>query len=157
MLRSFPVVSKWDQTDDVLQVALVRLCSALRAAPPASPEHFLHLATLQIRRELIDLARHYRGRRDMESLNVEDSKGNEVRNVMSPDGAPGGLDEWAAFHEAVGKLPDDERVVVELRWYQELSEEDTARLLDISERTARRRWRDARLRLSERLNGCLPE
>ncbi len=55
MLRSFPVVRPWEQTDDVLQNASMRLCRALDDVKPASVRSFINLAAVQIRRELIDL------------------------------------------------------------------------------------------------------
>ena len=61
MLRGYPGVSRWEQTDDVLQNAAVRLCRALEDVRPESVRSFVSLAAVQIRRELIDLARHYDG------------------------------------------------------------------------------------------------
>src|SRR5947209_2117063 len=63
MLRDFPGVRRWAQTGDVLQSALVRLLRALAEVRPASAREFLGLAAEQIRRELLDLARHYYGPR----------------------------------------------------------------------------------------------
>src|SRR5437764_3186934 len=61
MLRDYPRVGRWEQTDDVLQNALLRLWRALHDVRPATAREFCGLATLQIRRELVDLARHYCG------------------------------------------------------------------------------------------------
>src|SRR3954451_11884248 len=61
MLRDFPGVARWEGTDDVLQNATLRLCRALKDATPESPRSFFNLAAVQIRRELIDLARHHYG------------------------------------------------------------------------------------------------
>src|SRR5437660_10697434 len=61
MLGDYQRVRRWAETDDVLQNALVRLMGALRSVKPQTSRDFLALATLQIRRELIDLARHYYG------------------------------------------------------------------------------------------------
>src|SRR4051794_24634041 len=55
MLQTYPRLRRWVQTDDVFQSAMVRLLKALEDVRPESPQHFLSLATLQIRRELIDL------------------------------------------------------------------------------------------------------
>src|SRR6516165_7798940 len=72
MLRGFPNVRRWADTDDVLQSALMRLLHTLQATRPENTRHFANLAALHIRRELLDLARHYRNRLDR------------------PGGAPGG-------------------------------------------------------------------
>src|SRR5436190_17155504 len=61
MLGDFQRVRRWAETDDVLQNALVRLVSAVPAVKPPTSRDFLALAPLQIRRELLDLARHYYG------------------------------------------------------------------------------------------------
>src|SRR5262249_51971195 len=50
-------VRRWEQTDDVLQNALLRLHRAIKKVKPASVTHYLRLAARQIRRELIDMAR----------------------------------------------------------------------------------------------------
>src|SRR6202034_2532417 len=61
MLKGFPGVARWEQSDDVLQNALLRLDRSLRAVSPRTAKDFFGLAATQIRRELIDLARHYGG------------------------------------------------------------------------------------------------
>jgi DNA-directed RNA polymerase specialized sigma24 family protein len=61
MLRQYPSVHRWEQTNDVLQNTLMRLDRALKDVVPDSSAGFLKLASEQIRRELIDLARHHRG------------------------------------------------------------------------------------------------
>lgn len=61
MLGAHPAVQRWAQTDDVLQGALLRLARALESVHPASMRDFFALAAQQVRRELIDLARHYYG------------------------------------------------------------------------------------------------
>ena len=59
MLKGYPGVARWEQTDDVAQNALIRLDRALRAVTPPTARDFFRLAAAQVRRELIDLARHY--------------------------------------------------------------------------------------------------
>src|SRR5262249_46950605 len=61
MLNDFPRLRRWEQTDDVLQNALLRLCRALGDVLPGTARDFYRLASMQIRRELIDLVRHYYG------------------------------------------------------------------------------------------------
>src|SRR5689334_5923319 len=61
MLKDYPGVGRWEQTDDVCQKALLRLYQALSKCTLDSSRHFWNLAALQIRRVLIDLARHYQG------------------------------------------------------------------------------------------------
>jgi RNA polymerase sigma-70 factor (ECF subfamily) len=153
---------QWEQTDDVFQGAMVRLCRALCAVAPASPREFFRLAALQIRRELIDLARHHYG-----------PAGAAARCALHPAAeerapAPGALDpahstlepsrlaSWGEFHEQIGRLPEDEREVFDLVWYQELTHAQAAEVLNLSTKTIQRRWQAACLRLHEALRGNLP-
>jgi RNA polymerase sigma-70 factor (ECF subfamily) len=52
---------RWEETGDVFQNSMLRLHRALSATHVESVRHFFNLAALQIRRELIDLARHHFG------------------------------------------------------------------------------------------------
>src|SRR5262249_18329717 len=61
LLHDHPGVRRWSQTDDVLHGALLRLLRALDEVRPASVRDFFALTTEEIRRELLDLARHYFG------------------------------------------------------------------------------------------------
>ena len=154
MLRCHPGVGRWEQTDDVFQNAMVRLHRALDTADLADARHFINLATLQIRRELIDLGRKHFGPQGMGRNHHTDH-----RPPDDPGGALDGahdepldLDEWTAFHEAAASLPAVEREVVDLLFYDGRSHEEAAEVLGCSVRTVRRRWQDARIRLHERLN-----
>lgn len=138
MLGDFRRVRRWMETDDILQNALVRLVKSLQHVKPASPRDFLALAALQIRRELIDLARRCYGPQGIGANH------DSVPNA-SPDPADGGeepsaLAQWTELHEQIGKLPDDEREVVDLLFYQGLSQAEAAAILGISMRTVQRRW-----------------
>src|SRR5262245_15846400 len=59
MLGGFPRVHRWEQTGDVLQNANLRLYRTLKDVTPQSAAEFFKLAALNIRRELLDLAKHY--------------------------------------------------------------------------------------------------
>src|SRR5262245_20688111 len=61
MLKGFPKVHRWEQTDDVLQNAALRLHRTLQQMAVEPSRHFFRLAALNIRRELLDLAKHYYG------------------------------------------------------------------------------------------------
>jgi RNA polymerase sigma-70 factor (ECF subfamily) len=66
------------------------------------------------------------------------------------------LAEWGEFHEQIGRLPEEEREVFDLLWYQGLSHAQAAELLQLSTKTIQRRWQAACLRLHEALQGNLP-
>jgi ECF sigma factor len=61
MLKGYPNVRRWEQTDDVLQNAALRLHRTLRQLTVQTPGDFFRLAAVNIRRELLDLAKHYYG------------------------------------------------------------------------------------------------
>src|SRR5262249_2175707 len=61
MLKGYPNVRRWEQTDDVLQNAVIRLHRALQQLTVQTPLDFFRLAALNIRRELLDMAKHYYG------------------------------------------------------------------------------------------------
>jgi len=53
----------------------------------------------------------------------------------------------------VDKLPEEQKEVVNLLFYEGLSQEEAAAILNISVRTIKRRWQEAKLRLHEELSG----
>ena len=148
LLRAFPSVVRWEATEDVLQAATLRLLRALEEITPENPRQFFGLAATVIRRELLDLARRYYGPRGLGANHVSHGSGFDA--AAPSDSAD--LDRWREFHERAAQLPDDERVVVDLLYYQELSQADAAALLGVDLRTVQRRWQHARVRLHKLLN-----
>jgi RNA polymerase sigma factor (sigma-70 family) len=153
MLRNYPVVRSGADTGDVTQGAAVRLAKALTAVAPASTREFAGLAALQVRRELIDLARYHASRGA--AARVHDPGTADFGTAGGE--SPGELELWANFHAAVEHLPDDEREVFALLYYHGQTREQAAELLEVAERTVYRRWAAACARLSERLGGQLPQ
>lgn len=152
MLRQYPQVRRWEATDDVRQNALVRLYRALGEVEVQSPRHFLNLAGTQIRRELIDLKRHYYGPQGLAANHHTDHRpADEAGGALDRDGEPEDLASWSAFHEACDRLPDGEQEVVTLLYYQGLSQQAAADVLGVSLRTVKRRWFSAREMLHEML------
>lgn len=147
MLGGFPVVRTQEQTDDVLNGAMLRLHLTLAEVRPESLRHFFNLAGQAIRRELIDLARH--GNRGDGRRIVVCPDDTSSLHTASPEGCPANLAAWGEFHAAVEALPDAEREVVNLLWYEELTQAEAAAVLGISERTVLRRWHAARLQLGK--------
>jgi RNA polymerase sigma-70 factor (ECF subfamily) len=163
MLKGFAQVHRREQTDDVLQNALVRLWRALQAQTPRSLRAFYGLAALQIRRELLDLARHYHGpegaRAGQAGQEGEDSSKSTppfAEEKVDTTHEPSRLAVWTEIHQRVEALPEEEREVFDLLWYQELKQAEAAALLDVSPATIRRRWLAARRRLLQGFKGQLP-
>ena len=162
--RSFGRVQRWEQTEDVFQRATMRLYQSLEKVTPNDARHFYRLAALQIRRELIDLTRHYSGPQGMGGNHatqmVSDSSDSPVLHAAydaaEQTGGPSQLNQWSEFHQAIEKLPDEQREVTELLFYHELEQSEAAQLMGVSVRTIKRYWRDAKLSLYETFDGELP-
>ena len=161
--QDYPDVGRREQTDDVLQQAVMRLHRSLQVVKPDNTRAFMGLAAVQIRRELIDLARKINGPEgiganfDTNAGRDSQSTGQIPRYEKAQDTAgPATLLHWTEFHQHAEKLPDEEREVFDLVYYQELSQADVAELLDLSVRTVKRRWRSAKLILHEVMDGELP-
>jgi RNA polymerase sigma-70 factor (ECF subfamily) len=162
MLRRYPKVRRWEETDDVFVEAVTRLHRALETVQPESPRHFYNLAATQIRRVLIDLSRRYYGSEGLGShhdtaVRNQDSNSPPKYEQADTSGEPSSLAEWTEFHEQVEALPEEEREVFNLLWYEQMNQEEAAEVLGVTARTVRRHWQDARYRLQKaRLGEPLP-
>lgn len=164
MKRDFPKVGRWEQTEDIVQNASLRLYRALEDVEIADARHFFRLVALQIRRELIDMARHYEGAHGLghhhqtqRPVRSEDSSGGSDRfEAAEVTNDPHAVAVWSELHETIEQLPDDQREVTELLWYHGMTQQDAADLLKVDVRTIKRRWRSARIYLHDKLHGELP-
>jgi len=164
MLRRYPSLQRWEQTDDVLQNATVRLYKSLQDIKPDTVGKFFGLASTQIRRELLDLCRHHFGpeatakhyKTNPKKEAGKESPQSPVEAKPAP-GDSGSIEAWTAFHDQVGELPERERQIVDLLFYQEMPHAEAASLLGVDVRTIRRWWQSARIKLHEALNGRWPE
>jgi RNA polymerase sigma-70 factor (ECF subfamily) len=164
MKRDFDRVGRWEETDDVVQNASVRLFEALQDVQVVDVRHFFRLAAMQIRRELIDMCRHYHGPQGLGANHFTQRRHSSENQSVQPqiyDRAeltddPRRMQDWADFHAIVQELPGREREIVDLLWYHELTQEEAAKLLGISPRQVKRLWRSAKLMLHDRLHGEVP-
>ena len=158
MLRLSADVRRWEQTDDVFQNAMMRLYRSLDQVELQDARHFFHVAAMQIRRELIDLARRYQGPHGMgRNLRLQPVQKDQtgMAGAFEPQEQtydPADLATWLEFHQRVETLPEEERDVFQLIWYGGLSAEEVAQSLQVSARTVRRRWQAARLALHDVLS-----
>ena len=125
---------------------------------PEDVRHFDNLAAAQIRRELIDLARRHRGPEGIGANHHTDAAdpGERLANLADGPGGPETLDEWTTFHEAVERLPEEERQVVGLLWYRGLTHAQAAEAMGVATKTVQRRWASARLMIRDALRGGTP-
>lgn len=156
MLKGYPQVRRWAETDDVLQNALLRLHRSIAELRPESCRQFYGLAAVQIRRELLDFAKHFQGAHGIAAKHHSDGGRAAERKAADPL-EPETLEAWAHFHEQVDRLPEEEREVVQLLWYEGLRQPEAAVVLGVSLATLKRRWQAARLRLSELLENWTVE
>lgn len=152
MLAAYPHLHRWEETDDVFQEVSIRLCRSLRELKPRSAEELFALAKLQIRRTLIDLARHHFGPLGQATHHRSDPHLLASEQSLALDGSDGSgepqsIAEWAEFHEAVGRLPAPEREAFEFVWYAGATYAEAADLMGVARRTVIRRMNRARLRL----------
>lgn len=163
MIKEFPTIRRWEQTDDVLQRVALRLWKSLGEVKPENSRHFFNLAALQVRRQLIELTRSLEG--PLGLANNQDSvplPTSETQQGQQPEHASdtyesSRLASWNEFHQRVEHLPDEEREVFCLMWYQGLSQESIASMLRVSQKTVSRRWQKARRDLYDLLDGHLPD
>jgi len=149
MLRRFPGVARWEESGDVLQNAVLRLLRALRDVRPESVGAFFGLAAEQIQRELLDLAKHYYGPCGQGANHASQAP----RDPAESGDALSELELWSRFHEAVEQLPAEEREVIGLAFYHGWTRARMAELFQVDERTIRRRWQSACLRLNRLVGG----
>jgi len=155
ILKDYSRLKRWEETDDVLQNASLRIWRAVQIVKPASALDYFRLSAWHIRRELLDLARHYYGPQGLGAQHA--SQGSAAHGPVEPSDRtadPSRLQFWTEFHEQVEALPDEERAVFDLLWYQELTQVEAGLLLGVSERTVKRRWQSARLQLHQKLYGA---
>jgi RNA polymerase sigma factor (sigma-70 family) len=162
MLPAFPAVARWEQTDDVVQNAALRLDRALRDIVPADARGLVGLAATQVRRELLDLARKYRGPESYganHETNYQRLDGElraKVDDAVLPVESDDILDRWTRLHNAAGELPEEEREVFHLCWYLGLKQDEIAGVLGCSGRTVKRRWETAKQLLAAAMPGEKP-
>ncbi len=163
MLKNYPRLRRWEQTDDVLQNAMIRLHRSLAEVKPESVAQYLGFAAAQIRRALLDLLRHHFGPEGAAAHHHTDGKGaagdlaSGARRCEDTCVEPENLDAWTRFHETVESLDDEQREVFNLLWYEALTQPEAASVLGVSQRTVGRRWLAARCAVFEALDGQSPE
>ena len=162
MLRNYPHLRRWEQTDDVFQNAAMRLYRSLQNLKPDSVRSFMGLATLEIRRSMIDLIRHHfgpegaAGKHHSDVFGDSTGDGGVIKNILSQNGEPESLESWEQFHETVDQLPEEEREIFQLVWYGGLQQQESASLLEVSNRTVQRRLCRARHKITAAMHGEIP-
>jgi RNA polymerase sigma-70 factor (ECF subfamily) len=151
-------VQRWEETADLAHAAWFRIQRAIESEVLAftEPEQFFRLAARHIRFEIIDLHRKHRARHDAHRTKIRNADGQlpDDGNMFIENSTvdPKQVALWAEFHETVESLPEPLQEVTDLLWYQGLTQEEAANLLRVSVKTVKRRWRDAKLALADKLD-----
>lgn len=140
----FAHIGLQEETNDIVHDVILKLIPYLRTQGEdfcSGIGPFQRLTATVIRRTLISLARKRFGSLNGHSL-VEDA---DATNPMLWQ--EDGLDDWRAqfrVHELIDKLEDDNRDILELAIYTNLSNNELARCLKIAPGTASRRLTKAK-------------
>jgi RNA polymerase sigma factor (sigma-70 family) len=134
-------------TTDVAHESAYRLYHALAEIRPTTVRDYFRLAAQRIRWLLLDLARAADRTEPVDRQSVENFE-------LTPRSDPPAV--LAALDEQIEALPAHEREVVDLIYFYGLSQAETATQMGVTERTVRRYWTVARLRLFEALKEKLP-
>jgi RNA polymerase sigma-70 factor (ECF subfamily) len=156
LFADFRRLRRWEDSGDVCHNATLRLRRRLADTVPTSLPHFYRMAAQEIRRELLDLVRHYFG---PQGLAANQESAGEERPAHEPADStwePEKLCCWSDFHRQAEALPEKEREVFDLLFYQGLKQAEAADVLGVTERTIRYRWQAACLKLCDALGGTLP-
>jgi RNA polymerase sigma-70 factor (ECF subfamily) len=139
-------------TTDVVNQAALGMYQALDQIRPATIDDFFRLAAQRIRWLLLDHARKA-DRRRRQLLDTPPPKETEAADAPEGGGVSALLD---ALYEMIDGLPERERQVVDLLYFHGLSQPEAAALLGVTERSVRRYWTAARLKLIGGLRPLLP-
>lgn len=126
--------------DEALSGANFRLLKSLAEVHPASVVDFMRWAACQMQRELIDLIR-VRSRYEPLSDDPIDQTVGPLEYLLR-----------AEFRGLIEKMEPQDRDVVSLRIYDDLTFREIAELLDESESIVQRRWHKAALKLHGQSN-----
>lgn len=151
-LKLNPKLNRWLSENDLTQDVLLRMVRTCQEVDIVDQNHFIHLMLVQLRRAIIDNYRKLFGTQGwarnvttqldtIDPLNLGDNSNDHSIT----------FEELIDFHESVNNLPDHERKVFHMYYYGGLTEMEISVILGISERTVRRRWKNANHKMHKQL------
>lgn len=154
-------VRRWEQTEDLAQSAWFRIQRVLENEHLSFEDEtqFYRFVARHVRFEMIELYRKHKSQhgshqtKQSQSAEGLDNDGELFFGNDTLD--PKSIAAWGEFHAAVEELPDSEKEVVDLLWYQGLKQQDAADLLKVDVKTVKRRWRAVKLKLATKLDYSL--
>jgi RNA polymerase sigma-70 factor (ECF subfamily) len=152
--QDFPRFRRLHDTTSILHETALHFLKALQEVKLATVRKFFALAARHMRWALLELARRARPEVALPERPADgSSQGGQRDERADSSNDPANLALWTEFHGAVEALPAEEREVVDLYWYQGLTQADIARLLDVPPKQVSLRWISARLKLSRQMPG----
>jgi RNA polymerase sigma factor (sigma-70 family) len=146
--------------DDIVHDSWLRLRNALEQVRPTSAKDFFGLASRQIRWTLLEWIRSNRRRWNLQQQGPGESSPSDTPRMGAERGVtthnPESLAPWTDFHERIEALPDEEREVVDLIYFQGMSHAEAAEVLGVPVTTVDWRWRQAKAKLAVMASETLP-
>jgi RNA polymerase sigma factor (sigma-70 family) len=157
--QTFRHLANTTETASILDQAALELLAELQQQEisPADPQTFFRAGARAIRNVLRrkDYLRRERGHETIQGGDTHDGPGLDP---AAGEADPSAAAMWAEFHVKVEQqLPDDLLRVVDLHFYNGLTQAEIAFLMGISQPQVSRLVNRARLRLADWLPGDLPE
>lgn len=152
---------RWVQEDDIAQDVSLRLIKACKTAEINDESHFIHLLLLMLNRTVIDLHRKFFGpngwathlKTDPKATFQQGATQNDTARNARVGGQPLTVEEWVDFHESIETvLSEREQMVFMMLFFAKYTEKEVAAILGCSDRTVRRDWRDAKIKMQNRIN-----
>ena len=131
---------------DLVHEAYIRLVGPKNDVQWESEAHFFGAASIAMRRILIDSARKKIVRRKAGTLPKFSMEAVEFSVAMTEESAAVMLDVDECLSVFAQEYPDEAKLI-EVRFFAGLTMEEAAKVLEISRRTAQRRWKFAKARM----------
>lgn len=147
----FTQVARWNQTDDVVQEACLRLADTLEQTDLASGDHFLRLAALHIKRALLNMHEHvntkshYGATLETDRHRLDD-RGPDGRLATAPARTDAGL-RWDKFLGHFKTLTDEQRQMLDDVFFNGCTQQETADRMKIGITAFKARWLKLKLQL----------
>lgn len=145
-----PRLHRWITEDDLHQEVMLRLIKACRTVQVDSSMHLFYIGLNHLRHAIIDFYRQLYGINGWATNIKSDPEACKIRSASENDRltskditTPISIDDWIDFHESVQDLENQTRQCFELVYYGGMSFIEVALLLDVSDRTVRRRFDSA--------------
>lgn len=159
MFRKHPILCNLEQTDDIVQKLVIKLHKILDDLTPEDTSSYFKLASQNIRWILLDLARSGEARHQSKNSDERITliQKEELLNTKDLNSGPASYAEWTEFYEKLEGLPEENKQLFDLLWFQGLSQADAAKFLGIPLRTLVRKWMTTRIMIQTLFKNQTPE